>query len=560
MNDAYWIVGVVLVSLFLLIVIKESYDYKRNKKRILDKARKAFGTFNSERLSSDELDSCKRLFYRYEGPDSIDDITANDVDLDEIYQRFNNCKSPCGSEYFYYLLRTPCYEEDKLKDFNDKVEFLKENEAVRLKFLNHFISIGSMKRVSFLDCLDYMDSIEKVSFVKDILLDVFFFVSLGSVFFAPSFGAILLILSIVLNIITYYKGRGEIDKYIVFFSFISRFLIEGKELAKDLDDKFKDERENLLKNLNLEKKLVSLTKTVNKSSGPTGAGSPFDIIIDYIKVIFHIDIICFYRLLSLLKDKKQVIEETYVTLGKLETYLNVASLRCALPFYSIPKKGSGYKAIDLYHPLIENPVLNSIDTNKGVLITGSNASGKSTFLKAVCLNAIFAKTIYTCLSKELVMDDYRILSSMSLRDDIISHDSYFMVEIKALKRIFDYRLNYPDKKVICFVDEVLRGTNTVERIACATQILKAFPKNDILCFAATHDIELTQSLKDDYDNYHFDEEIIEDDVLFNYLIKSGSATSRNAIKLLSLMGFPGEIIDKANKMAKDFTEKGVWEA
>ncbi|MBR5357036.1 MAG: hypothetical protein IK121_08980, partial [Lachnospiraceae bacterium] len=157
-------------------------------------------------------------------------------------------------------------------------------------------------------------------------------------------------------------------------------------------------------------------------------------------------------------------------------------------------------------------------------------------------------------------DDYRILSSMSLRDDIISHDSYFMVEIKALKRIFDYRLNYPDKKVICFVDEVLRGTNTVERIACATQILKAFPKNDILCFAATHDIELTQSLKDDYDNYHFDEEIIEDDVLFNYLIKSGSATSRNAIKLLSLMGFPGEIIDKANKMAKDFTEKGVWEA
>ena len=558
MNDAYWIVGVVLVSLFLLIVVKESYDYKRNKKRILEKARKAFGTFNSERLSSDELDSFKRLFYRYEGPDSIDDITANDVDLDEIYQRFNNCKSSCGSEYFYYLLRTPCYEEEKLKDFNEKVEFLKGNEATIQKFLEHFISIGSMKRVNFLDCLDYMDSIEKGSCVKDILLDVFFFASLGLVFLAPSFGAVFLIVSIVLNIITYYKGRGEIDKYIVFISFISRFLIEGKEFTKDLDDKFKDEKEILLKNLNLEKKLVSLTKAVNKSSGPTGAGSPFDIVIDYIKVIFHIDIICFYKLLSLLKDKKQVIEETYVTLGKLETYLNVASLREALPFYTTPKKGDGFKAKDLYHPLIDEPVLNSIDADKGVLITGSNASGKSTFLKAVCLNAIFAKTIYTCLCKEITLDDFRILSSMSLRDDIMSHDSYFMVEIKALKRIFDYRDKYRDKKILCFVDEVLRGTNTVERIACATQILKAFNKENILCFAATHDIELTDNLKDEYDNYHFDEEIVEDDVLFNYKIKQGKATSRNAIKLLSLMGFSDDIIKKADKMAKDFTETKVW--
>ena len=156
------------------------------------------------------------------------------------------------------------------------------------------------------------------------------------------------------------------------------------------------------------------------------------------------------------------------------------------------------------------------------------------------------------------MDDYHVLSSMSLKDDILNHDSYFMVEIKALKRIFDYRSENPDKKVLCFVDEVLRGTNTVERIACATQILKAFDSDNILCFAATHDIELTDLLKEQYENYHFDEEIKEDDVLFNYLIKPGKATSRNAIRLLSLMGFPENIIDKANNMAKDFTENGVW--
>ena len=147
---------------------------------------------------------------------------------------------------------------------------------------------------------------------------------------------------------------------------------------------------------------------------------------------------------------------------------------------------------------------------------------------------------------------------MSLRDDLLHKDSYFMVEIKALKRIFDYSISHPERKVLCFVDEVLRGTNTVERIAACTQILKKLSDMGVLTFAATHDIELTSLLEDIYDNYHFDEEIRDDDVLFNYLIKPGKATSKNAIKLLSIMGFSDDIVDRAKLMADDFTENGVW--
>ena len=556
--NAYTIVGLVLVGLFLLMVLKESYDSNQRMKRILGKAKEAFGTYNSERLSSDEMESVKRLFYRYKTGDSIDDITANDIELDEVFQVFNNCKSSCGSEYFYSLLRNPVYDENKLKDFDKKVSYLNENEVLRAKFFKHFISIGSMRRVNFLDCLDYIDSVERNNCFLDILLNVALIGSVALIFVMPSLGTAFLVISILLSIITYFKRRGEIEKFIVLLSFISGFLKEGKLLVKDLDDTFIDDKEELIKNLTVEKRLINLMKLVNKTSGSTGAGNPLDIVFDYIRVIFHIDIISFYKIISLIKDKKDSIEAAYITLGKIETYLNVASLRKAVINYSKPSKGEGFKATNLYHPLIEDPVKNSIDTKKGVLITGSNASGKSTFLKAVCLNAIFAKTIYTCLCDELIMDDYHVLSSMSLRDDILNHDSYFMVEIKALKRIFDYRSENPDKKVLCFVDEVLRGTNTVERIACATQILKAFDSDNILCFAATHDIELTDLLKEQYENYHFDEEIKEDDVLFNYLIKPGKATSRNAIRLLSLMGFPENIIDKANNMAKDFTENGVW--
>ena len=109
------------------------------------------------------------------------------------------------------------------------------------------------------------------------------------------------------------------------------------------------------------------------------------------------------------------------------------------------------------------------------------------------------------------------------------------------------------------MDEVLRGTNTVERIAASTQILKSLCNANTKCFAATHDIELTHLLEKYYDNYHFEEEVIDNDIVFNYKVLNGRATSRNAIKLLKIIGYENKIIDEANNMAVHFVEKGVWE-
>jgi len=88
---------------------------------------------------------------------------------------------------------------------------------------------------------------------------------------------------------------------------------------------------------------------------------------------------------------------------------------------------------EVYHPLIDNPVCNSITTKGNVLLTGSNASGKSTFLKTIAINSILAQTIGTSLSKEYIAPVYRIYSSMALRDDLANSDSYYIVEIKSFK-------------------------------------------------------------------------------------------------------------------------------
>ena len=146
---------------------------------------------------------------------------------------------------------------------------------------------------------------------------------------------------------------------------------------------------------------------------------------------------------------------------------------------------------------------------------------------------------------------------MALQDDLGNSESYYIVEIKALKRILDV-MDMSDVPVLCFVDELLRGTNTVERIAASSQILYSFTNRNVMAFAATHDIELTSILEKYYSNYHFEEEVSDDDILFNYKLFKGRATSRNAIKLLGIIGYDKEIIQTSELMAEAFSRDGKW--
>ena len=146
---------------------------------------------------------------------------------------------------------------------------------------------------------------------------------------------------------------------------------------------------------------------------------------------------------------------------------------------------------------------------------------------------------------------------MSLKDDLGGKNSYYIVEIKALKRILT-AAEQTGCPVLCFIDEVLRGTNTVERIAASSEILKYLKDKNVLCFAATHDIELTAILSGCYDNYHFQEEVTDSDVSFNFKLFKGPATTRNAIKLLKMIGYDASIIKGAECQAGYFIENGVW--
>ena len=152
---------------------------------------------------------------------------------------------------------------------------------------------------------------------------------------------------------------------------------------------------------------------------------------------------------------------------------------------------------------------------------------------------------------------YRLYTSISISDDLLNGESSYVAEIRALKRVMD-AAEAKGAPVLAFTDEILRGTNTVERIAAAAQILKYLKDEGVICFAATHDIELTVLLQNEYHNYHFAEEVKNGEVIFPYQLREGRVRSRNAIRLLAGMGYDKKITELAEKMASDFLEKGVW--
>lgn len=257
----------------------------------------------------------------------------------------------------------------------------------------------------------------------------------------------------------------------------------------------------------------------------------------------------FYKTVKQLNEHKKDLFKIYMIIGEIDAYISIASYISGLDYYTEPSLKTEdikfhLKVEELYHPLLEEPVPYTFEfNNKGALITGSNASGKSTFLRTIGINAIFSQTLYIVLAKDYSSSYFRLFTSIGTTDSIVDGDSYFMAEAKALKRIID-SLN-PNEPILCILDEIFRGTNTAERISAATVSLNYMANKNTCVVAATHDLELTTLVNDKYNNYHFKEIIKDKDMIFDYILREGPCNSRNAIAILEYLDYPKEIYEKA---------------
>ncbi|MDH2336021.1 MutS-related protein [Clostridium perfringens] len=488
---------------------------------------------------------------------SIDDLTWNDLDMDTVFKRINYTKTSLGEAYLYYKLREISYNKDEWTSLEKLINLFTTNEDLRNKVSLLLLKVGKLNNLNLTNFI-YNPKFSKIpSYYKYPLLSLGFIFSLLLCLIYPKIGLILSFIFLCINILSYQSEKIFLeDRFKVMIYLLNNInLCRSLSKIKDKDfDFFRKEASSALHNFKALNKVKIYGNSFQRNEN---SFTDSDIIFDYIKMFFMVDIIAYQNSVKILEKNKENLYKIYDIVAKLDFALSLAYYRKSLSEYTTPEfiESEDILLENLYHPLIHNPVKNSILIKNNILFTGSNASGKSTFIKAVALNCILAQSLNTALCSKYRCKFSKVITSMAIKDNILAGDSYFIAEIKSLKRLLD-SLN-GEIRVLAFVDEILKGTNTIERISASASILKYAESTNGRLLVATHDMELTQILET-YENYHFSETVTEDGVTFDYKLKKGPSNTRNALKLLKAMNFNKEVVSLSNQVYNNFIETEKW--
>jgi hypothetical protein len=234
-------------------------------------------------------------------------------------------------------------------------------------------------------------------------------------------------------------------------------------------------------------------------------------------------------------------DKWFLSLGGLESLLCFATMKkvCEQTCFPYLLDTRGVEAKNLGHPLISNAsrVTNPLRLNNNILvISGSNMSGKTTYLRTVGINIVLARAGGPVCAKEMVCSDLHIITSMRIADDLNEGISTFYAELKRIKRILD--ASEHNHGTLFLIDEIFRGTNSVDRLSGAKVVIMKLSQLKAIGMVTTHDLELCdlQQKVPRIQNYSFSEYYENMKICFDYKIRHGKAKTTNAKHLMELIG------------------------
>jgi len=472
--------------------------------------------------------------------------------MDEVFAKVDRTVSFPGRQFLYHQMRT--YEDDEtvLAERARQHGIFRSDPHLREETQLHLADLADSD-AAWLAPLLMKDFPEKSRWAW--LLHLFGFMPLACLigmvwwplFLIP--GAILGLANLVINE-TY--GR-KISPYFSGLSQIHRLLRVAEGLATLPEatslPQLKELRDTASVRSLLRKRLGWLGKD------PAKLGDLIMSAITYANLIFLVDIQIYLGSLTSLRRHQAALLRMMEAVGSMDAALSVASFVDGLPIVAAPARTNERRieASGLYHPLLADPVGNPIHSEgRSLLITGSNMAGKTTFLRTVGINVILAQTLNLCLAERATIPRAIVRSSIRREDRLAQGESYYAVE---LERVLGMIGDADGGHIHLFlIDEIFRGTNTLERISAATAVLQYLGKAHLV-MVTTHDLELQDLLADAFDMHHFSEQTVEGRYGFNYCIQPGPTTGRNAIRLLELNGYPESITALARQMADQLTSR-----
>ena len=264
-----------------------------------------------------------------------------------------------------------------------------------------------------------------------------------------------------------------------------------------------------------------------------------------LNLLFFNDIHCCLALEGWKRDHSDSTTTWFASMAEFEVISSVANMAFNHPDWVMPKVVPEYftfRAEDAGHPLIPHSrrINNDIEISgkgKAVLVTGSNMSGKSTFLRTCGVNTVLALAGAPVCAKSFTVSHMNVYSSMRIADSLEENISSFYAELRRLHSIITVAEN--DPKVFLLLDEILRGTNSNDRYTGSVALIKQLTGYDTVTMVATHDLRLTQlteELPGRIDNYHFDVKVSGEELFFDYKLTPGVCASFNATLLMKKMG------------------------
>ena len=479
----------------------------------------------------------------------VDGQTWHDLDLYRVFDQLNYTQSSIGAEALYQKMRLIKFQPEaslqELEDFFDHHPDLRLKVQVVMNQLgkkNHNMARSIVANPGKQDSKIYLSL-----YIFLACLPVF------SLFFLPFFkiqAMMVLVASATFNIIfssiRNWSNKMRLDRV----SYLVRIFASTEKLSHLAIPK----QEAL-------KQAVKPFKKTKVISGilqsPTGS-SDMEIILIYLNFLFLIPQIAQVYIYQQVRIHQKEAQEVINLLGELEVAISLLRHKRDVDLVCHPsfKQEVGIKGKGVYHPLLTDPVANDVRFEKNIVISGDNASGKSTYLKMVAINCILAQGLGFAYGESLELSYGHVMTSMDVSDDIEVGDSYFITESKTILRMIE-SLEKSGFHYF-FIDELFKGTNTIERIGSGLGIVRWLSRHDCLYMISSHDIELVAASGAVNDNYHFDSRYVDGEIVFDYQIKQGAAVTKNAVNTLKSLHFPSEITQTSQELIRQYEETGKW--
>ncbi len=484
----------------------------------------------------------------------VDELTAGDLYVDEVYAKLDGTLSGPGGSMLYYWLRNQCKDKKSLDARLALSGFFIGNDKITSFIRTTLRRLGTQKRGSLIDELldggpepfaEYRIALLAWAFAYPALI------ALSLLFQVLPFFVIAAVC--LVNLILFLKTTSLISLKAGSIAYFCRL----KTALFALSDRAVLGRGNLHA-----QRLAETAARVRKikvhpvlfMTPLTFAGDTGDSILMYFKVFFLGELASFLRFYGKLVQERESVLSMFELLGEIDVSLCIDGLlrseavrRCGFAKGEAAKgetaPGGIIEARGMVHPLIEGCVPFSLPIRRDLIITGTNMSGKTTFIRTLGINQILATTLGICCAQYFSTDFLKVVSSISLNDSLLNAKSRYLCEAERMLSIIG---TAKECRCLALVDEILTGTNSSDRIRAAIGILRHLAETDSIVVATTHDLEIANAVGGTYEPFFFEEDIVDGDIVFDYLLKPGIIARGNALRILAHLGFGEFVSDLKN--------------